>query len=220
LADRITTVSPTYAAEIRTPEDGMGLDGLLRKRAGVLTGIRNGIDDVVWNPATDPHLAARFDARRIARRSLNKTALQAGFRLERDPAAFVLGVISRLTSQKGMDLLLDALPAVTASGAQLALIGSGDKPLEHRFAPPRRVIPVASARSSAMTSRSRISSRAAPTRCSFRRASSPAASPSCARCATAPSLSWPASAALPIPSSTPTRWPSRLELRPAFSSRQ
>ena len=69
LADRITTVSPTYAAEIRTPEDGMGLDGLLRKRAGVLTGILNGIDDSVWNPATDAYLPARFDAKRLSRRA-------------------------------------------------------------------------------------------------------------------------------------------------------
>ena len=133
LADRITTVSPTYAAEIRTPEGGMGLDGLLRQRAGVLTGIRNGIDDTVWNPATDAHLAARFDAKHLARRAPNKTALRARFGLDADPAAFVCGVVSRLTLQKGMDLLLDALPALTAHGAQLALLGSGERSLEAGF---------------------------------------------------------------------------------------
>ena len=144
LADWITTVSPTYAVEIRTPEDGMGLDGLLRKRANVLSGILNGIDDTVWNPATDVHLPARFDARRLSRRATNKASLQTRFGLEHDSAAPVLGVVSRLTSQKGMDLLLDALPAITAAGVQLALIGSGDKALESRFAAaatrhPRRV---------------------------------------------------------------------------------
>ena len=77
LADRITTVSPSYAAEIRTPEGGMGFDGLLRARAGVLTGILNGIDETVWNPATDTHLASRFDARRRGQRAPNKAALQA-----------------------------------------------------------------------------------------------------------------------------------------------
>jgi len=144
LADRITTVSPTYAVEVRTPEDGMGLDGLLRKRAGSLTGILNGIDDAVWNPASDAYLPARFDAKRLSKRTANKAALQTRFGLDRDGDAMVLGVVSRLTFQKGMDLLLDALPALTAAGAQLALIGSGDKALEHRFSAaaarhPRRV---------------------------------------------------------------------------------
>ena len=133
LADRITTVSPTYAAEIRTPEGGMGLDGLLRQRAGVLTGILNGIDETVWNPATDAHLVARFDAKHLARRAVNKAALQTRFGLGAEPATFVFGVVSRLTLQKGMDLLLDALPALAAGGAQLALLGSGEKSLEGNF---------------------------------------------------------------------------------------
>ncbi len=112
----------------------MGLDGLLRQRADVLTGILNGIDDTVWNPATDAHLAARFDARRLARRAANKAALQARFGLDVEPTALLFGVVSRLTHQKGMDLLLAALPAVTAGGGQLALLGSGEKPLEDAFA--------------------------------------------------------------------------------------
>ena len=133
LADRITTVSPTYAVEIRTPEDGMGLDGLLRNRANVLTGILNGVDDTVWNPATDAYLPSRFDAKRLSRRAANKGALQARFGLDRDDDTMVLGVVSRLTFQKGMDLLLDALPTIAAAGVQLALIGSGDRSLESRF---------------------------------------------------------------------------------------
>jgi starch synthase len=133
LADRITTVSPTYAAEIRTPEGGMGLDGLLRHRADVLTGILNGIDDAVWNPATDPHLAATFDAKHLPRRAENKAALQARFGLDVEPKTFLLGVVSRLTLQKGMDVLLEALPAVAGHGAQLALLGAGDKALETAF---------------------------------------------------------------------------------------
>lgn len=133
LADRITTVSPTYAAEIRTPEGGMGLHGLLQQRADVSAGILNGIDDAVWNPATDAHLVARFDARHLARRAANKAALQARVGLDVEPATFVFGVVSRLTLQKGMDLLLGALPAITDGGAQLALLGSGEKPLEAAF---------------------------------------------------------------------------------------
>ena len=134
LADHVTTVSPTYAAEIRTPEGGMGLDGLLRHRADVLTGILNGIDDTVWNPATDVHLAARFDRRHLARRAANKAALQARLGLDAEPASALFGVVSRLTQQKGMDLLLESLPAVLGGGAQLAVLGAGDKALEAGFA--------------------------------------------------------------------------------------
>jgi len=134
LADRITTVSPTYAEEIRTPEGGMGLDGLLRQRAGVLTGILNGVDDTVWNPATDPHLPARYDARRLARRAANKASLQERFGLADEPATFVVGVVSRLTHQKGIDLLADALPALVGEGVQVALLGTGDAALERTFA--------------------------------------------------------------------------------------
>ena len=108
----------------------MGLDGLLRQRADVREGIRNGIDDTVWDPATDAHIAARFDRMHYARRVPNKAALQVHFGLDADPAALLCGVVSRLTLQKGMDLLLEALPAVIRHGAQLALLGAGDKPLE------------------------------------------------------------------------------------------
>jgi starch synthase len=132
-ADRLTTVSPTYTAEIRTPESGAGLDGLLRRRAGVLTGILNGIDDAVWDPATDPFLVARYDRRRIARRAANKAELQARLGLAFSPLAPLFGVVSRLTSQKGLDLLHDALPLLAARGAQFALLGRGERALEEKF---------------------------------------------------------------------------------------
>jgi starch synthase len=129
-ADRITTVSPTYAAEIRTPSGGMGLDGLLRARADVLSGILNGIDTSVWDPAHDPYLAAPFDLDDMSGRGENKAALQAAFGLRVDPAMPLFGVISRLAAQKGIDLLLAALPTLLGSGAQLAVLGSGDGSLE------------------------------------------------------------------------------------------
>jgi starch synthase len=134
LADRITTVSPAYAAEIRTPEFGMGFDGLLRQRADVLSGIINGIDETVWDPTTDRHLAARFDIRHRTSRARNKAAVQQRLGLESSADAPLFGVISRLTWQKGMDLVEAALPAMLEGKAQLALLGSGDAPLEQRFA--------------------------------------------------------------------------------------
>lgn len=134
LADRITTVSPRYAMEMRTPEFGMGLDGLLRLRSGVLTGILNGIDTEYWDPATDAYLASPFDAKRIGNRAANKTALQERLGLDQDAGTPLFGVVSRLTWQKGMDVLLDATPDLVALGAQLALVGSGDALLEAGFA--------------------------------------------------------------------------------------
>ena len=132
-ADRITTVSPAYAAEIRTEEAGMGFDGLLRARADVLTGILNGIDTAIWNPASDTLIAAPFDRTTLARRATNKAALQARLGLPQDATAPLFGVVSRLTWQKGMDLLLTCLPVLRALGAQLALVGAGDAEFEARF---------------------------------------------------------------------------------------
>lgn len=132
-ADSVTTVSPTYAAEIRTPEGGMGLDGLLRKRSQVLVGIRNGIDCTVWDPANDGYLAACYgDDSRGARRE-NKSWLQRRLGLDADARALLFIVVSRLTPQKGSDLLLEALPALQRGGAQLAVLGTGDMELERRF---------------------------------------------------------------------------------------
>ena len=133
-ADALTTVSPTYAMEIQTAEYGMGLDGLLQARAADLWGIVNGIDETVWDPATDPHLVAGYDAATLERKALNKRALQERLGLEPDPEALLACVVSRLTHQKGMDLLLEAAPAFIAGGGQLAVLGSGDPDLEAAFA--------------------------------------------------------------------------------------
>jgi starch synthase len=108
----------------------MGMDGLLRARADVLSGILNGIDTDVWDPSRDPHLAATFDVDRLAERDANKAALQARFGLRRDPTMLLFGVISRLSAQKGIDLLLTALPALLGGGGQLVVLGSGDASLE------------------------------------------------------------------------------------------
>ncbi len=133
LSDAITTVSPSYAAEIQTPEFGMGFDGLLRHRRARLHGILNGIDDTVWNPATDTYITAPFDLRHLARRPANKAALQSRFELDPNPDALLLGVISRLSWQKGLDLLLPALDTILALGAQLVILGAGEPELETAF---------------------------------------------------------------------------------------
>jgi len=128
-ASAITTVSPTYAQEIRTPEFGMGLDGLLNMRADDLHGIVNGIDVDVWNPATDAHLAANYSAKTLKARKANKAAVEKRFSLDRDTSPIVC-VVSRLTWQKGMDLLASAVDGIVASGVRLAILGSGDAGLE------------------------------------------------------------------------------------------
>jgi starch synthase len=132
-ADRITTVSPTYADEIRTPENGMGLDGVLRARGDDVQGILNGIDTGVWDPASDRLVAARYTDKDLAHRGANKTALQQRFGLRVDPAALLCGVVSRLSWQKGLDLLLEALPSLRSHNMQLALLGSGEPGLEAGF---------------------------------------------------------------------------------------
>jgi starch synthase len=132
-ADRITTVSPTYAVEIQHPDAGMGLDGLLRARSDVLSGILNGIDISVWNPAADPRLAAPFSLDAPGGRAVNKTLLQRRFGLPLAPDALLLGVVSRLSWQKGLDLLLENLPLIVSEGMQMVLLGNGDSDLEERY---------------------------------------------------------------------------------------
>ncbi|WP_334175920.1 glycogen synthase GlgA [Pseudoxanthobacter sp.] len=133
LADRITTVSPTYAAEIRTPENGMGLDGLLRGRADLVSGILNGIDEAHWDPTRDPLLAQPFSVEALGQRAANKAALQGRLNLEHDPGALVFGVISRLTWQKGLDMLLGCVDTIVRLGAQLVVLGAGDGWMEQGF---------------------------------------------------------------------------------------
>lgn len=130
-ADAINTVSPSYAEEILTPSGGMGLDGLLRGRAGELHGILNGLDVEDWNPATDAHLAARFTDADIAPRAANRAALQKRLGLAPDADAPLFAFIGRLAWQKGADLLLEAAHVLMAGGAQLVIVGSGEGGLEH-----------------------------------------------------------------------------------------
>jgi phosphoglucomutase len=125
----LTTVSPTYAQEIRTAEFGMGLDGLVNTRSDDLFGIVNGIDDIVWNPAADPYLAANYDEKSLDKRAANRNAIEERFGLDHDGAP-ILCVVSRLTWQKGMDLLAAGADDLVAAGAKLAVLGSGDSALE------------------------------------------------------------------------------------------
>ena len=132
-ADRITTVSPSYAREIATPDFGVGLDGVIRSRLGVVSGILNGVDPEVWSPERDTALAALYDAERLEGKAVCKEALQRELGLAVDSAAPLFGLVSRLTSQKGLDLVLGALRALLAKGGQLVVVGTGDLPLEAAF---------------------------------------------------------------------------------------
>ncbi len=129
-ADKITTVSPTYAREIQTLAQGGGLEGLLRARTHDLVGILNGVDYSVWNPTTDPAIAAHYNVTRLAGKHQCKAALQARFGIAHQRDALLFGVVSRLTEQKGLDLLLAALPEIVARGGQLVVLGTGDPALE------------------------------------------------------------------------------------------
>jgi starch synthase len=132
-ADRITTVSPTYAQEIQTPEQGCGLDGLLRKRRHVLSGILNGVDRAVWDPASDRAIAQTFDARTLPHKAANKAALQQQLGLAARADALLFGIVSRFTEQKGLHLVLAALPELLRRGGQLVALGSGEPALETAF---------------------------------------------------------------------------------------
>ncbi len=133
-ADRVVAVSPTYAREIAHHDKGAGLDGVVRARAGAVSGVLNGIDDRTWDPRADRHLAAQFHAGDLAGKAACKAALQREAGLPERPAAPLYGVITRLTGQKGMDLLLAALPAVLRWDVQFVVLGSGDPALEAAFA--------------------------------------------------------------------------------------
>ena len=132
-ADLLTTVSRRYSQEIQTPELGHGLDGLLRERRNDLVGILNGIDPGEWNPAIDPHIAAHYTAADLSGKARCKADLQQRLRLPVRADVPLLGVISRLAEQKGLDLLHDILETLMTLDLQLVLLGSGEKTLEAAF---------------------------------------------------------------------------------------
>ena len=133
-ADAVTTVSPTYAREIQTAELGHGMDGLLRHRRERLSGILNGIDTRVWDPASDARIARRYDADTLERKAANKAALQRRLGLEPRAGVALVGAVSRLTHQKGVDLLAATVDALVALPAQLAVLGKGESGLEQALA--------------------------------------------------------------------------------------
>lgn len=132
-ADRVTTVSPTYAHEISTHEFGCGLDGVVRGRGADVSGILNGIDPEIWNPARDSAIAARYDAEQLQGKQQCRCALQAELGLDKDDDALMLTVVSRLTAQKGLDLLLTVLPELVRAGVQVVVQGTGEAALEAAF---------------------------------------------------------------------------------------
>ena len=129
-SNAITTVSPTYAREIQTEEFGAGLDGVLRERRGALRGITNGIDAEIWNPMTDPRIAERYSWTSLEKKAANKLALQRRMNLREDAAAPLLATVCRFTHQKGVDLLAGAAQDILALGAQLCVLGRGERQYE------------------------------------------------------------------------------------------
>ena len=132
-ANKVTTVSPTYAGEMATGEFGCGLDGVVRSRGSDVSGILNGVDGAVWNPQTDFSIAAPYSSTSLSGKERCKEALQRSLGMRVDAQAPLFSIVSRLTPQKGLDLVLGAMPGLVAQGAQLALQGSGDADLEAAF---------------------------------------------------------------------------------------
>lgn len=133
-ADRVTTVSPTYAREILTPAFGCGMDGVLAERGDDFSGILNGIDEAVWNPAIDPLLPRTFHDSDISGKRVCKAALQAEFGLSANPETPLFGFVSRLTQQKMADVIVEILPWLTEQDAQFVAVGEGDPEFEAAFA--------------------------------------------------------------------------------------
>jgi starch synthase len=141
-ADRLNTVSPTYAREIQTPYFGCGLQGVLAERRAVLSGIVNGIDTEAWDPAADRHLAAPYDVESVAQgKPACKAALQQRFGLAPEPHAPLLGVVARLVEQKGIDLVIEAAGQLLADGCQLAVLGHGSPAYQDALKELRRRCP-------------------------------------------------------------------------------
>ena len=132
-SDHITTVSPSYALEIQTPEDGYGMDGLLRLRANALTGILNGVDESVWDPARDPAISDPFDAHNTEGKRRCKAWLRQELGLAVQNDAPLFGIVSRITEQKGLHLVLNVLDELLAQGGQLVMMGEGDPEMEAAF---------------------------------------------------------------------------------------
>lgn len=133
-ANYLTTVSPTYAWEITTPEGGRGLDGLLsaRARAGQLRGILNGVDYDLWSPDQDPLIRVPYDSTTVVQgKAANKAGLQHALGLQERPRAPLLGLVSRFSDQKGVDLVMQAAATLVSEGAQLVLVGTGDPALQN-----------------------------------------------------------------------------------------
>jgi len=132
-ADSLSTVSPTYAREIQTAEYGFGMQGLLAQRSHEIHGILNGIDLEEWNPEKDPHLASTYNSSQLDAKKKVKAALQNRLGLKPDSTAPLLGVVSRLTHQKGLDMLLQVAEPLLQQGCQIALLGNGETELENGF---------------------------------------------------------------------------------------
>ncbi|MCF6252299.1 MAG: glycogen synthase GlgA [Methylococcaceae bacterium] len=132
-ADRITTVSPTYALEIQTPEFGCGLEGVLSHKHEILSGIINGLDLEQWNPETDTSISEPYNADTLSSKIINKTSLQARSSLPVNKSVPVFGLISRLVDQKGIDLVIDCLDEMVNMSLQFILLGSGDKSVEQKL---------------------------------------------------------------------------------------
>lgn len=140
-SDWITTVSPTYAQEIQTPEFGYGLEGLLAHRQHTLSGIINGIDNTIWDPESDPHIVQAYGKKTLKLKEKNKTALQERLGLPVDSKLPVIGLIGRLVEQKGVDLVLSCLKEMTQLPLQFVLLGSGDKSIQVRLQEFARLYP-------------------------------------------------------------------------------
>ncbi len=140
-ANRITTVSPTYALEIQTPEFGYGLEGLLSHKHEILSGIINGMDLEQWDPATDQSISEPYDSQSLDKKMINKTSLQARSSLPVNKSVPLFGLISRLVEQKGIDLILDCLHEMVDMPMQFVLLGSGDKSVEQKLLEFSRLYP-------------------------------------------------------------------------------
>ena len=132
-ADAINTVSPTYAREIQTQELGFGLDGVLRHRSRHLHGVLNGIDTAVWNPESDPLIAANYGAGALGKKARNKRALKERVGLGGADDVPLLATVARLTHQKGIDVIIEALPQLVALPAQIVIVGAGDRVMAQRL---------------------------------------------------------------------------------------